>query len=144
MRRLILILALVVVATMVRGQTATFTIPSDGTYIERATDYLLTNTTASWFKIVASKKYNSTQIFTCILDSTSGNHTNIAVSLWGREFDTSSWTQIGSTVNSTAGTDTVTIINTSFTAYREFKFNYLGTGTGTSTIQNQEFKMFLH
>jgi hypothetical protein len=145
MKKLILILAIAFVAFAARGQTAVITIQDGNTFAVKNTNYTLTNTTVSWFKFVAKKDNMSTQDFECNLDSLSGNHTNVAVSLYGRKFSTDDWTQIGSTVNWTGTTSdtTLTISNTEYNRYREYKANFLGTGTGTTTIDFQKFKQWL-
>lgn len=144
MKKLIFILVFAIVAIAARGQTATFSFgKKSNTICEKTTDYTITNTTAIWFQFDGAKDFACTQDYQCILDSASGNHTNIAVSLYGRKFSGGSWTQIGSTTNSTAGTDTVTISNTTHTRYRQYKVLFQGTGTGTTTIDYQVLKLWL-
>lgn len=142
MKKLILILAIAVVAIAARGQTATIELSEDISFYTVNTDYTLTNTTETWFKFDIAKDYPVTQDFQVNLDSLSGNHTNIAIALYGRKFDGDAWTQIGSTVNSTDGTATETISNTSPNRYREYKVSLTGTGTGTTTIDWMKFKVW--
>ena len=142
MKKLILILAIALVAFAARGQTATYGIDKDKTHSITTTDYTLTNTTVSWFLWNIVPQTPLTQDFQCILDSLAGNHTNVAVALYGKKFSGDSWTQIGSTSNSTAGTDTVTISNTVPNRYRFYKSEFTGTGTGTTTISSQELKIY--
>jgi len=126
------------------AQTAIVSVAEKNSYYDLATDYTLTNTTTSWFRWKAAKDTPSTQDFEFHLDSLSGNHTNVAVSVYGRKFTSDSWTQIGSTVNwaGTTSDTTILISNTSINRYREFKSNFVGTGTGTTTIANQIIKIW--
>lgn len=150
MKRMILFIALMFAFAISEAQTVTLA-PWDAnkTYNEWTTDYVLTNTTVRNFTLIAPQHEMCAQDFTTTLDSTSGNHTNVAVSLYGRKSaQTSTWTQIGSTVNwkglhASAGADTTIIISsTAEVGFREFKWVYTGTGTGTSTIGDQEFKLY--
>jgi len=144
MKRAIFILALlVIVAITVRGQTATIPISLDETFKEEARDFTITNTTVVWFQWEAAKNMRATQNFEVNLDSLAGNHTNIAIKLYGKVFEDDSWTQIGSTVNSTTGTATETISNTAINGYRFYKSEFTGTGTGTTTIDWQKLKLWL-
>lgn len=144
MKRIIYILALLVTITTANSQTATFSFGSkDNTICEKETNYTITNTTATWFLFQGAKDYSCTQDFQCKLDSLAGNHTNIAVSLYGRKFSSDSWTQIGSTYNSTANSEVITISNTVHNRYREYKVLFQGTGTGTTTIDYQYLKVWL-
>ena len=126
------------------------TLNPDNTYYEITTDYTLTNTTARNFTVTWPQHTMCAQDFIVNLDSASGNHTNVAVALYGRKSDqTATWTQIGSTVNwngnlnGGAGVDTTIIIsNTTENGYREYKWTFTGTGTGTSTISNMELKLY--
>ena len=142
MKKILLILFSVFAALTLTAQDATFRV-GNKTLRDVSTDYTLTNTTESWFRFVMPKDVPTTQDYQVILDSASGDHTAIAVALYGRVFDTQDWTQIGSTTTSTTGDDTVKISNTSMVRYREFKASLTGTGTGTTTIANQAFKLWL-
>ena len=131
-------------AIIATGQTATVDVADGYTYYNLDTDYTLTNTTTSWFRWNMAKDMRTTQDFEVNLDSLTGNHTNVAVSLWGRKFSDNSWTQIGSTVNWAGTTSDTTIIisNTVLNRYREYKTNFVGTGTGTTTIDFQILKIW--
>jgi len=142
MRKLLLILVIAVVAIAARGQTATFSISPKNTMKTVNKDYTLTNTTVTWFQWDAPRDVPATQDYQVNLDSLSGDHTNIAIKLYGRKFDDDSWTQIGSTVNSTDSTATETISNTGPNRYRQYKVEFTGTGTGTTTIDWQKFKIW--
>jgi len=142
MRKLLLILVIAIVAIAARGQTATFSIGDKHTYKVINTNYTLTNTTVIWFQWNAARDIPATQDYQVNLDSLAGNHTNIAIKLYGRTFEDDSWVQIGSTVNSTDGTATETISNTTPNRYRQYKAEFTGTGTGTTTIDWQKFKIW--
>ena len=118
--------------------------PNGDTYYDLTTDYTLINTTTSWFRWRGALDFPSTQDFEVHIDTLASGHTNVAVSLYGRKFAADSWTQIGSTVNwtITSADTTIIISNTTINRYREFKSNYVGTGTGTCTIANQQLKLY--
>lgn len=144
MKKLIFILAFAIAAININAQAATFSFKKKSKTIRTiTTDYTITNTTTSWFQWNGAKDYATTHDYQCILDSASGDHTSIAVSLYGRKFSGSSWVQIGSTSTSTAGTDTVTISNIVHGRYRQFKSSFTAVGTGTTTINEQVLKLWL-
>jgi len=126
-----------------QAQITTLYMRDGQTYSQYTTDVTLTNTTAQYFKIVSTQDWYTTQTVVLQLDSASGDHTNVAVQLQGRlSSQFSSWTNIGSAVNwaGTTSDTTLAISNTTENAYREFKILLTGTGTGTTTIDNFEFK----
>lgn len=144
MKRLIPVLFVLLFAVSnLSAQVAAFTMNTvyDKTW---ATDYTLTNTTASYFTVDVPRSFEMVEQFTCNIDSASGNHTNVAVSLYGKVFSGDSWAQIGSTVNwkGTTADTTITITASTSNKYRYFKFNYVGTGTGTSKIDSQSFRVW--
>lgn len=147
MKKIMFFLALMFAFAISEAQTVAIpALSASETYKEVATNYTLTNTTARTFTLEAPKHYMSATDLILQLDSASGNHTNVAVALYGRKSDqTSTWTQIGSTVNWKGTTADTTIIMSSTTeaGYREYKWTLTGTGTGTTTIDNQEFKQWL-
>lgn len=146
MKRIIFVIALMFAFAISEAQTVT--LPNwaeDKTYANYATNYTLTGTTARVFTLIAPQHQMCASDYIVQLDSASGNHTNVAVALYGRKSaQTSTWTQIGSTVNWKGTTADTTIIMSSTTevGYREFKWTLTGTGTGTTTIDNQEFKLY--
>jgi hypothetical protein len=143
MRKLILIFAFVVVAITLSAQTATI---SMNTYAKKVVDanYTLTNGVADTFLFNANRSYPVTQTYSVNLDSLTGNHTNIAVALYGSELGTVTWTQVGSTINwlgksgGVGGLDTTIIIsNTTANKYNYYRAIITGTGTGTTRIDQQ-------
>ena len=147
MKKYIFILAfLFVIASIATAQEATFSIKASKNFKKVDTDYVLTNTTVMYFQWDAARGIPATQDFQVNLDSLTGNHTNIAIKLFGKKFSGDSWTQIGSTVNSTAvgvtGAKTETLSNTVLNRYRFYKTEFTGTGTGTTTIDFQKLKIW--
>lgn len=127
------------------AQTATLSPNTfDGTIIDYKTNVTLSNTTAQYFYFYFQPDFMNAQTFTVNLDSASGNHTNVAVAIYGRMCDEESWTAIGSTVNwkGTTADTTIKISSTTEVAYRQFKALFTGTGTGTTTIDRQVFKIW--
>lgn len=145
MKKLFAILLLAMIGFMANAQMATLNMPVNDTYLKVTTDYTITNTTASYLLISAPKHYKTTQDILVKLDSLSGNHTNVSVAVWGRKFNTSAWVAIGSAINWKGTTADTTIVFSNATAnrYRDFKIVYTGTGTGTTKIDTQEFKLYL-
>lgn len=145
MKKFIFIAIFGLITMFAQAQMATITVPTGLTYISQTTDYTLTNTTASYLLIKAPQHFIATQDVLVQLTDGATPHTNVAVSLWGRKFDTGAWVAIGSAVNwKTTTTDTTIIIsNATANRYRDYKINYVGTGTGTTTIGLQQFKLFL-
>jgi len=108
------------------------------------TDYTLTNTTARNFIFTAPQPKPTTQEFVVQLDSLTGDHTNVAVAVYGQKSTIEGdWTQIGSTVNSTLGSDIVLISNATANRYSLYKYVLTGTGTGTTVIGNIWLKLYL-
>jgi hypothetical protein len=121
------------------------------TYLEKGksfakvtTDYTLTNTTARYWQIEAQPEWYNAQTVVVHLDSLAGNHTNVAVALYGRASGLLGWTAIGSAVNwiGTTSDTTITITNATENLYRQYKLLFTGTGTGTTTIADMEFKFY--
>jgi|GEM_PF-3243510 hypothetical protein len=145
MKKLIFILALVfMIIGTATAQTASFaTIPASETMQTINTDYTLTNTTVSWFKFTAKKDMSTNQDFQCTFSKGTGNQSQVDVVLYGRKFVSDSWTSIGTGSWQHGVNDSiVTISNTVYNRFREYKAEYTGTGTGTSTIDQQIFKQW--
>ena len=144
MKKYFAILMLVCVALISNAQMATLTIPVNNSYISTDTNYTLTNAVTQYLQVNAPQNYPTTQDFVVNLDSLSGNHTHVAVALYGRKFDTSAWTAIGSAVTWTGTTADTTIVISNATAnrYRAYKVLYTGTGTGTTRVDLQQFKLY--
>jgi hypothetical protein len=107
------------------------------------TDYTLTNTVVSWFKFTAKKDVTTLQDFQCTLSKGTGSQTRVDIVFYGRKFDSSDWVSIGSDNWQHGVNDsTVTISNTAYNAFREYKAEFTGTGTGTSTIDQMIFKQW--
>lgn len=145
MKKFIFIAIFGLITMFVQAQMATVTIPTGQTYISYGTDHTITNTTATYLVVKAAQHVPTTQDVLVQLSGATASVTNVAVSLYGRKFDTSAWTAIGSAVNWKTTTDDTTIVISNATAnrYRDFKINYVGTGTGTTTIGLQQIKLYL-
>ncbi len=125
------------------AQTAIINVASGDTFYNLPTDYTLTNTTVSWFRWKMAKDHPSTQDFQVEFSQATGTQTRVDVVLYGRKFSDSDWVSIGSANWQDGVNDSlVTISNTSINRYREFKSEFTGTGTGTSTIEFQLLKLW--
>ena len=145
MKKIIALVTLFIAfAISANAQMLTTSLSSGQSYVNITTDYTLTNTTAKYWQINAQPEWYNAQTVVVNLDSASGNHTNVAVALYGRFSDQLAWTQIGSTQNwkGTKSDTTLTFTNATENLYRQFKVNFLGTGTGTTTIDRMEFKYY--
>ena len=144
MKRYILLIALMLTVVISNAQITTANLTKGVSYWEYSTDVTLTNTTAKYFIINTQPEWYTAQAYTVNLDSTSGDHTNVAVVLAGQVSDQeSTWTTI-STTNWTGITSdtTMTVLNATENHYRRFKITFTGTGTGTTKIDNFEFKYY--
>lgn len=144
MKKFILSFILLFAVLVTNAQMATVNIPVGNTYTSLTTDYTLTNAVVQYLQVNAPQNYPCTQDFLVNLDSLAGNHTHVAVALFGRKFDTSAWVAIGSAVTWTGTTLDTTIVISNATAnrYRAYKIQYTGTGTGTTKLDFQQFKLF--
>jgi len=131
-------------AFLVNAQTVNLTFPSKTTYMKVPTDYTVTNTTVRTFIYLAPAEFTATQDYLIELDSVSGNHTNVAVALYGSKFSSSAYSAIGSTINwkGTTADTTIVISNATANRYRYYKVTVTGTGTGVTKVDNQEFKLY--
>lgn len=152
MKKLLLIISVIFVAFTANAQIATNTLVAPNTYsafvspTATASMYKITNTTAGYLLFKAAMNYPSTQDFVVKLDSVSGNHTNVAVAIYGQKSELKGdWTQIGSTVNWTGTTADTTFIVSNSTAnrYQNFKAIFTGTGSGVTKITTFSLKLWL-
>ena len=146
MKKLFVILVFVIAAIATNAQNYTYVFDANATFKSVSTAYTLTDATAQWMLWSAPKDYFTCQDFLIHLDSLTGNHTNVAVALYGRKFDTSTWVAIGSAVNwkGTTADTTIVISNATNVGYRAYKTLYTGTGTGTSRVYLQQLKLYLN
>jgi len=148
MKKLLFILALVCAFTVTNAQIATLGLNSGSTYAEYSKDVVLTNAVAQYFIVKAGQNWHTSPYIAVAIDSTSGNHTSLAITLAGRMTDqTTVWTAISDVTwdMDHAGSAADTIIITGAAAetfYREYKILFTPVGTGTSTITNFEFKQY--
>lgn len=147
----IFIFLMLLVATLATAQTVTLPTMAAANNNNAATnqivttDYTLTNTTARSFIWTAPQPKPCTQDITIDLDSLAGNHTNVAVAVYGQKSSIKGdWTQIGGTVNwkGTTADTTIVISNATANRYSWYKMTLTGTGTGTTTIANMVLKLY--
>jgi hypothetical protein len=144
MKKLFFLIAVLVAFISVKAQTVNYAMPSGASYMSVITDYNLTNTTVRNFIYLAPQNFAATQDYLIQLDSVSGNHTNVAVALYGAKFSSSAYSQIGSTVNweGVSADTTIVISNATANRYRYYKVVLTGTGTGVTKVDSQELKLF--
>ena len=126
------------------GQMLTTSLGNEITYAKITTDYTLTNTTARFWQVETAADYYNAQNFIVNLDSAGGNHTNVALVVYGRISDLDTWTVIGDTINwvGTTSDTTIKFTNATEVAYKQFKLLFTGTGTGVTTISQMEFQQW--
>jgi len=111
------------------------------------TDYTLSATTVRNFIWTAPQTKPCTQDFVINLDSLTGNHTNVAVALYGQKSTyMGDWTIIGSAVNWKGTTADTTILISNATANRYSLYKTVVTGTGaasTTRIDVMGLKLYL-
>ena len=145
MKKLLLIAILGLLAFVTQAQPmATVNIPVGQSLGATAVDYTLTNAVVRYTLVTAPQNYATMQDVSIELDSLSGNHTNVAVALFGQKFDNSAWVAIGSAVNwkGTTADTTILISNETANRYRNYKIQYTGTGTGTTKVDVQQLKQW--
>lgn len=148
MKKTLLILALVFGFVAMNAQIATLNLKTGDTYAEYTTDVVLTNTTAQYFRINAAQDYFTAPYIAVAIDSTSGDHTSLAIAFEGRLTDqTDVWTSIETITwdmdHAGSAADTIIISGSSTETYfRQYKVTFTPVGTGTSTITNFEFKQY--
>ena len=149
MKKVILFLIALSFSVISMAQIATIKVADGGTfgsgaYTTTNTATRITNTTAGYILFKAANPFPTTQDFAIKLDSVSGNHTNVALQLYGQKSELKGdWTTIGSAINWKGTTkDTVIVAsNASATRYRNYKWVLTGTGTGVTRILNTEIKL---
>jgi hypothetical protein len=157
MKRFIFLLVMVLSFVLVNAQLATKNIVYPNTYgkivspTATASIYKITGTVAGNVVFYAPMPRPVTQDLTVKLDSVSGNHTNVAVALFGQKSTLKGdWTAIGSAVNwvGVAGAGlskdtTIVISNASANRYQNFKVVFTGTGTGVTKISVVGLKLWM-
>lgn len=145
----LIVMLLTVVATKAQVVTSTIAFPATAVSVTSPTAtasiYKITNTTVGYWLIKAPMDKGSKQDWAIKLDSVSGNHTNVAVAIYGQKSALKGdWTQIGSTVNwkGVSADTTMVISNATFNYYQNFKVQYTGTGTGVTKLTQQNIKLW--
>jgi hypothetical protein len=145
MKKLVLLLIACIGFTFMQAQTVTVPTMTPGyTYLEVSTPYTLTNTVGRTFKWSMAEPWPATQDFIVHLDSLSGNHTNVLVTLWGQKSALKGDSTSIGTLNWKGSTaDTTGIIsNTTENRYLKYYTTFKGTGTGTTRINFQAIKLY--
>ena len=141
MKKLIFVLAFLLAYTVTNAQTVTLYGKPAQQSFTYTTDVTITDATPIWYLIKTDTDWPTTQHALIDIDSVSGNHTAVALLLYGRNFDDAAWTAISSTivdlgVNSNLD---ITLTNTTETRWRQFKLLLTGTGTGVSKVDKLDF-----
>jgi hypothetical protein len=144
MKKFIVFLLVGLFALTVNAQMLTTKLGSGTSYVNVTTDFTLTNAVAQYWQVEYQPEWYNGQTLVVNLDSASGNHTNVAVALYGRASDQLAWTAIGSAQNwkGTSSDTTLTFTNATENLYRQVKLLFTGTGTGTTKIDRMEFKFY--
>lgn len=145
MKKIILLTAcLLAFAFASQAQMVTTYLSPGKTKAEITTDYTLTNAVARYWQVNTQQDYYTAQCLIVNLDSASGNHTNVAIQLQGRYTDMDAWANVGSAINwkGTTSDTTIVYLNATENGYRQFKINFTGTGTGTTTVDRMVFKQW--
>ena len=143
MRKLLIILSLLVIVTLARAQTATIDL---GTMTQKsyAVSQTLTDVTAKWFQYNAPQSVPISLTYSALLTKGTGSHTETTVQLYGKCFTGDDWVLITTALSGTITTTyNLTINVTTHLQYRYFKVLFTGTGTGTTKITSQNFKIWL-
>jgi hypothetical protein len=152
MKKIIFLIAMLVTFVAVQAQVATVQVVYPNTFGKAVSPtavadiYKITNTTVGYILFKAPQNEGSKQDFVINLDSVSGNHTNVAVKVYGQKSELKGdWTQIGSTVNwkGTTKDTVITVSNATFVYYQNFKYEFTGTGTGVTKLKNSYLKLWL-
>ena len=109
------------------------------------TDYTLTNTTALTIQVTAPRAYPVIQSLTVLYKGGASGLTNVRLSLWGKLTATGDSTQIGADTDwncTSAATGSATITNTTATLWQYYTIKFVGTGTGTAVVDNQNFQIY--
>ena len=143
MKKSIAILFLFTFIGMAGAQTATIDlgVNTSGTY---GVSQTLTNTTVKYFVWNAPQSVPVSVNYSATLTKLTGTHTDVTVVLYGKCFSGDAWVSIGSVASGEISTTyAVTIKSTATLQYRYFKTEFTGTGTATTSITAQQFKIWL-
>lgn len=152
MKKIIFMLLALVVCSAASAQIAYTDITVPNTFgkiispTASASIYKITNTTVGYLLFKAPMNNGSKQDFTIKLDSVSGNHTNVAVAVYGQKSALKGdWTQIGTTINwkGTTADTTFVVSNATYNYYQNFKYQFTGTGTGVTKLTSIYLKLWL-
>ena len=153
MKKIILMSILLMSIVTVSAQVASTTVLYPNTFgkvvspTASAKMYKISGTVAGYILFKAPMNSGSKQDFTIRLDSVGGDHTNVAVAIYGQKSALKGdWTQIGSTVNwkGTTADTIITVSNASYVYYQNFKYVFTGTGaTGVTKLSSSYLKLWV-
>lgn len=153
MKKIIFILVAILALCTAQAQIATAKILIPNTFgsivspTATAAIYKISGTVAGYELFKAAMNSGSKQDFTIQLDSVSGNHTNVAVAIYGQKSALKGdWVQIGSTINwkGTTKDTVITVSNATYVYYQNFKIVYTGTGSpGVTKLTAAYVKLWL-
>lgn len=144
MKKLFSILILALIVSFANAQLATVSIPVGASAKVITTDYTLTNTTPGYVIFNAAQHYSSKQDYTVVLHKASGSQSRVNMVLYGQKTADTPWVSVATGFWKLTSADTVmTLTNATANEYRNFKALFTGTGTGTTTIANQDLKLWL-
>lgn len=144
MKKLILITVLLALMGSLSAQTATIDLLAGNTSAVYKVSQTLTNTTVKYFQWNAPQAVPISVNYSATLTKVTGTHTDVLIELYGKCFVGDAWTLITSANSGEISTTyAVSLKSSASNQYRYFKTVYTGTGTATTTITNQEFKIWL-
>jgi hypothetical protein len=143
MKKLIILLGFLIgFAFAADAQTYTLYGQEGQQFFKSTQDLTITNVDTVDIYLKSVTDWPTTQHAILDIDSVSGNHTAMTLTLWGRNFDSAAWTSITATIvdqGVIAATD-LTLTNTTETRWRQFKMRIISTGAaGVSTLNSMEF-----
>jgi hypothetical protein len=146
MKKIVLFLSILALGMVAMSQKVVIPTPTvtGSTYQYVSTDYTLTNTLGRSFVFSLPLAWPATQLATIHLDSLTGNHTAVAVTLYGQTSAVKGdSTSIATKTWASTGADTtITLINATANRYVKYILHVKGTGTGTTRVADMELKLF--
>lgn len=144
MKKIVMLLALLAFGMLVSAQSYTLYGKTGQTYFKSTTDVTITNTTAVWVQINIDVDFPVGVKCVPVCDSVSGNHTAIALAVYGRAFEGGAWVDLSGTSTGQGVDHTIAMDYYQYTEvrYRQFKILLTGTGTGVSKLDQLEFKVY--
>ena len=144
MKKVILILTLFAFSIVGFSQSYSLYGRTEQNYFKSTQDVTITNSTAVSVDINTLLDVPTVPQILIDVDSVSGNHTAVALTLFGRNFEDQAWTQInGPTTDQGVNSATnIEFVDTTFHYYRKFRITLTGTGTGVSKLNTLEMLLY--